>query len=453
MPGTDTTLQHVQINDRVCGACFNSCQGMVIPQFSEINNVFLPKPFTFGENNITHTLTNVEEKLVAIQVPYMTIKPLYSTSGGTHPGLKGTVINVPSNVNACMKMLPRLPEQIQHYTMRIEWYRQAHHDKQIWAEDIRPNIVHEYMSKLVNTPLYKDNNIRHNNNIDLDVGHEFMLHMTPPVKIHKEDKHTPSNRNANNDSNNENEDSNDGMYQSYGEQLEHDVLIEEFWTIDKIQELKDYNVQIAPTDKQTYAGLLRDINSAEKCFPCIFNGEYRFSNIDRPIKVSRIELLRYYLCIADPRARCNPQFIFYAAQCVQLIQACAGQNVRLRTLKFKDKPLTAADMLSRNTEDQIVSSDYAYRDMRDVYGTPDELLNLKKDINAIIRQLGHFQFFLTFGSSEARDRNVFIQLARLEGNICEAGKEAEYYDNKVDGTLADLKDLKNVCDMLTQKHV
>ena len=158
---------------------------------------------------------------------------------------------------------------------------------------------------------------------------------------------------------------NPGMFANYGEQIDEDVLLEEFWTPEKITALRDKVIKIYPTANQSYAGLLRDKHSAEKCFPSIFLGQYRIDHdsVQRPIKLTRTEMLRHYMFLRDPRARGNPAFVFYAAQCMQMMQASQGLHVRLRKLQFKDRPITAADMLAVDKQEQIVTADVAYREL------------------------------------------------------------------------------------------
>ena len=87
-----------------------------------------------------------------------------------------------------------------------------------------------------------------------------------------------------------------------------------------------------------------------------------------------------------------------------------------------------------------------------IFGTPDELSSLKKNCNAILRQLGHFQIFLTITSSEVYDRDAFVQMVGLEEDFAlehegETFKDAgEMYDQMDAKGEASSKSIENhVC--------
>ena len=408
---------------KICTTCMKDIKDYRIPMYGAHNKTTLPERFDLP------AMTDVECKLVALQIPYVTIVQLYQGQGGVQKGARGTVLNIPNNCMQCVQSLPRLPSQADYVTLNVHLFRKEEHEKAVWHESVRPNVVHSYMRRLCETPLYKNENITYNPDVNLEIVEDVMLHMTP-AKVdttHMKDN-TNVERESDIDSDTESNDTDielqeetatsthkDGLFAKYGEQIDEDVLLEEFWTPDKLEVLQDKVIKLYPTANQTYAGLLRDKHSAEKCFPSIFLGQYRFdqSKVQRNKEVKRHDLLKYYMNLRDDRARGNAAFVFYAAQCIQMMQASHGLHVRLRKMQYKDKPLTAGDMLDMNLKEQIVTADVAYRELEQIYGSPDELLTLKKNCNAILRQLGHFQLFLTITSSELYDRDVFAQMVNL----------------------------------------
>ena len=73
----------------------------------------------------------------------------------------------------------------------------------------------------------------------------------------------------------------------------------------------------------------------------------------------------------------------------------------------------------------------------------------------MLRQLGHFQVFMTLTSSEAYDKDVCVQLLEHDGYIY-AGKPElrgeHLYDYLIAGTAAERKYLKQLCKTLARKH-
>jgi PIF1-like helicase/Helitron helicase-like domain at N-terminus len=438
----DTTLQcdlpvpHKTV-PYVCASCVADCAAKRKPKFSVQNRTSLPPLYNLPD------LNTIESKLVAIQIPFITIQELQQNRGGKQYAAKGTVINIPSDVYNTVACLPRLPDEAQHKLLRVSILDNKDQPLVAFEGLVRPNLVHQYMEKLVTTPLYVDNNIRYDPLTNVQMLKEVVYTLKPDIAPPPND----------NDSVSSDESEPDGLYHAYGTHVQQDVLMEEFWTPKHVSALDDINLQLQPTGSNTYAGLLYDINSAEKCFPHIFLGQYYFNDPDRPIPVNRNDLLKHLTLLQAPRARCDPAFMFYAMQCKQLKQASESIHVRLRKMQHKGKPITVKDVLL--AEDDLIKDNIAYRELEKIYGTPDELTSTKKNYKAMLRQLGHFQIFLTLTSSDAFDKEVCTQLLEFDDYIHPDYPEhigADLYDRLQQGTTKEVRLLKNICKDLARKY-
>ena len=83
----------------ICKTCLNNVKRGKIPKFSVANGMkLIEKPAELNLNNL-------EERLISLRIPFMQIRAL--NSGGQF-SLKGSVVNVPSDIEPTIHALPRL---------------------------------------------------------------------------------------------------------------------------------------------------------------------------------------------------------------------------------------------------------------------------------------------------------------------------------------------------------
>ena len=90
----------VSVNDEewICNTCLNNIKKSKVPKMSVKNGMLLP------ERPKELELSNLEERLNSLRIPFMQIRSL--SSGGQF-ALRGSVVNVPAQIEPTIRALPR----------------------------------------------------------------------------------------------------------------------------------------------------------------------------------------------------------------------------------------------------------------------------------------------------------------------------------------------------------
>ena len=74
--------------------------------------------------------------------------------------------------------------------------------------------------------------------------------------------------------------------------------------------------------------------------------------------------------------------------------------ISIRIGELKGKKITAKEVKSKANLEKTLKTPIAYRSLKVIRTSPDYYENMKKDLFAMIRQLGPPSFFVTFTSAE-----------------------------------------------------
>ena len=100
-------------------------------------------------------LSNLEERLISLRIPFMQIRAL--NSGGQF-SLKGSVVNVPAEIEPTIRALPRLKNQSETIPVKLKRMKELKHA--VITENVRPLAVMTALQTLLDTSdLYKKANI------------------------------------------------------------------------------------------------------------------------------------------------------------------------------------------------------------------------------------------------------------------------------------------------------
>lgn len=99
-------------------------------------------------------MSQLEERLVALRLPFMQIKLLGFEKQSV---LKGNVVNVENNLDICAKVLPRKFNESS--TVQVQLMRRMQYKHPYMYETIRPLKVYQAGKYLINTQLYKSENV------------------------------------------------------------------------------------------------------------------------------------------------------------------------------------------------------------------------------------------------------------------------------------------------------
>jgi len=99
-------------------------------------------------------LSPLEERLVALRLPFMQIRLLGSERQSV---LKGNVVNVENDLNVCASVLPRNFNDTS--TIQVQLMRRMAYQHPYMYETIRPLKVYQAAKYLINSEVYKSENV------------------------------------------------------------------------------------------------------------------------------------------------------------------------------------------------------------------------------------------------------------------------------------------------------
>ena len=167
-----------------------------------------------------------------------------------------------------------------------------------------------------------------------------------------------------------------------------------------------------------------DKDSEYLSFPTIFCGERRPENSERKVPVSYSTVAKWELRCQDRRvARAVPN-IFYKLKKLQIKQIQDSAFISLRKCKTKGKKYTAGELKSEDYLNKLIHLDEGFRVLRNLRGSPPYFEKCKKDLFAMIRQLGNPTWFCSFSAAETR----WTHLLKTLGRIVE---KKEYTDEEI----------------------
>ncbi|KAK3917548.1 DNA-binding transcriptional regulator NtrC [Frankliniella fusca] len=125
---------------------------MSIPNNALVNGVAFPEI-----PDVLKGLTQLEERLLAVRQPFMKIVEL-SKYAGPQYGLKGSCVNVPTDLNDTVNVLPRNLNESETIIVKLQKRMQ---DKIPYINEvIRPHKVYKAAEYLTSTEMYMKHNIK-----------------------------------------------------------------------------------------------------------------------------------------------------------------------------------------------------------------------------------------------------------------------------------------------------
>lgn len=109
-------------------------------KYFKISKVPKGAGFTFPPVPPQLGLCQLEERLVALRIPFMQLREL---PRGGQLSVRGNVVNVPSDVNTTVNMLPRTFEESQTIPVQLKRklsYKHAYEVQAIRPQSVRPTL-------------------------------------------------------------------------------------------------------------------------------------------------------------------------------------------------------------------------------------------------------------------------------------------------------------------------
>ena len=366
----------------ICNTCLNNLKRGKIPKLSVANGMkLIEKPAELDLNNL-------EERLISLRIPFMQIRAL--NSGGQF-SLKGSVVNVPSDIEPTIQALPRLQNKSETIPVKLKRMKEFKHA--VRTENVRPVAVMTALQTLLRTSqLYKDANIT----ID--------------------DKWSVDNREVVGESSSNDPPASDSESDAFSEIDDDDNETPVMTLLDEQTFDKNEVLSVAPGEGQKPLSLFKDPDAEYLAFPTLFCGQKRVSNSDRHVPVYYSDICKWELRCVDRRFALHVPNIFFKMKKLQIEQVCSKVHLAVRRCKTKGKSYTAGYILKDNMGESLVRLDEGYRIFKTIRNSPQYWENQKKEVFAMIRQLGLPTLFLSLSANDLQWSELIIALGKLVDN-------------------------------------
>jgi hypothetical protein len=391
----------------VCKRCHNCLRKSVMPALCVANKLQLREvPFEVAQ------LNEVGERLVSLTYPFMKILKAPKCQRSK---VKGPVITVPVGVRGIEDTLPRTANSSGLILLQLRRKQQFEHcylQRFVNVDHVNSAIV--WLKS--NNPLYSTVNIKTISNDNNDGN----LSNAPKLQCIIDEK-SSANIAALDESNEDTEErrTNHCFVMRELDMADPDCLPP---TNSDTQPI----VSVAPAEGLHLVSILSLANTAsllQECFPkCIPYGDFGF-NVDRPVKLSKTQLIRWCLCNHDPRFAQSTDLVFLAQYLREAEALSASVRVQLR--KAADGHVTAADARRSGFSDDVMINKLGYRFMAQVRGSPAFWQRTMYDALAMVRQQGKPTWFVTFSCADLYWREIIKSIAYQYGT--------KYSDEEVDG--------------------
>ncbi|KAL8567302.1 hypothetical protein ACOMHN_023345 [Nucella lapillus] len=424
----------------ICHTCHSSIRKGAAPRLSLGRGLDFPDvPAEVAR------LTPLEERLVSPRIPFMQIRPL---GVDRQHGLKGNVVNVPVEVSNNVAILPRSFSDAQ--TIQIKLMRKMCYRGHYIFKTVRPHAVYEAARILVNTPLYKEHGITtlaedwlqqhptteetcivdhadvlenesapdleeirpEESDIPIQEETVSMEEALQPISAaeNQESNSTASETTADANNANGKRTDNDEEKSQPGEDDWDETAGDEPINPGVEDMLLDCGqaIKFAPGEGQRPLAVLMDKDSEELAFPTIYGGHRKV----QPEKVSYTDIAKSEARRYDRRATKIPK-LFFSYKKMEMVRVSGSIQTCFRK-KLQDQNYSARDMLNQETVGNIVGTDQGYYMLRPVRGSPPFWQQKKKELLAIVRQLGCPTFFFTLSAAETRWKELLKVLFKLD---------------------------------------
>ena len=186
----------------------------------------------------------------------------------------------------------------------------------------------------------------------------------------------------------------------------------------------DSIISFAPGQGNRPLGMFVDKDSEFLSFPTIFCGKRRPENSERLLPVHYSTVCKWELRCQDRREAHSVSNLFYKLKKLQIKRIQDTPSIALRKCKNKGRKVTTGDLKSEGSIKKLINLDEGFRVLRNLRGSPPYFEKCRKDLFAMIRQLGNPTWFCSFSAAETR----WSHLLKILGRIVE---KTDYSDDQV----------------------
>ena len=178
----------------------------------------------------------------------------------------------------------------------------------------------------------------------------------------------------------------------------------------------------APAENKTPKSIFLDRYCEEMAYPDIYLGHAR-PNI-RHVPVNYSDIVKSELLQVDRRAALNVENLFFKTKKLQMKLLTSRTNLALRQHKTHDMAITAGTLRDTTAVKNIILHDQGYQFLSTLRGSPPYFQRAKKDLFAMIRQLGPATFFISLSAAETK----WTHLLKILGQTVD---KVEYSDDDI----------------------
>ncbi|CAH1119807.1 unnamed protein product [Phaedon cochleariae] len=364
---------------KLCITCNASIQKNNIPPLSVYNGFKYPH---FPENLKNLKLDLVTERLISPRIPFKQIRRLRHVKG--QYGSYGQVINVPVEINTMINALPRYVDD--DHCINVHIKRKKIHKPSFLHGVVNKTVIEAWLDYLIETPLYKM--------YDITINRDSMIGTGNDADDMKE------------------------LALINDDELMEDIPIDESLVAQQQSLMwnEDFYLRIAPES------LLFDEHAEELSFPGIYLGHFR--NFRDGVTVTPFMMATSELRRVDRRG-VTPHHLLYMA-------------MRIMRLRVRDS-LKHVGANTKITKDEIQSEDYIQGCIESNLAFLSSIPNStwywserKKDLFAMIRQLGKPTVFFTISANEIGWSQLLQLLYKLRNgkDISEQAVQELHYMEK-----------------------
>ena len=408
-----TDYMSVNNEEWVCHTCLSALRERKCPKLSVGNG------FKWPNKPVELNLHQLEERLIALRIPFMQIREL--PHGGQY-SLKGNVINVPVDIQPTINCLPRPMDE--NFTVAIQLKKKLSYKTVDFKENVRPLRVLTALHWLMNnSKLYKNSGIVIDDDWFQEVtesAEETVREFLGVSREQTNDKHSMDNEKQ--EQITSKKDTNapadyDSDHYSEIDANDHvgniDTLVDDADIDNKCDKVYTF----APGEGQHPLSLYNDKDAEYLCFPSIFCGQTPPSKEERIVPVHYSDIVKWELRSVDRRAAQSVPNIFFKHKKLQMKQISDKVNLAVRRCKKRGQKITAAEARDSNYLDKLVNLDEGYYIFRQLRNSPAYLEMRKKDIFAMIRQLSLPTWFMSLSAADTRWTDLLKMLAKLNDGI------------------------------------
>lgn len=349
-----------------CATCRSSLKRGSIPTLSQSNG------FTYPDipPNLP-PLDPIAKRLVSPRLNFMQLRRLRHAAGSM--AIVGQIINIPVDV---VQMVNELPRQLDDdYAFNVCIKRHLIHKSSYLSGYVKKHTVKAWLEYLCTTPLYRQHGIVFNEE------NLMAIDQTPqPFEL-------------------EIIDASNEVELLIGQQ--HTLL----WN-------EDNCLEIAPGQNRTPLSIIYDEFAEELSFPDIYLGHGRAFNPDvrvTPFMMATSELRR------RDRRGAKPEHVLYMAMKIMRLRVSQGLSNTFKCMGTAN--ITRAQLEDRQFLETCIERNLSF--MKTIPNSVQYWQQRKRDVFAMIRQLGKPTMFLTLSASETRWPHLLAILQKLSSN--EAG--------------------------------